>query len=88
MGMLGYFVWMAIIVLSFIELTRLMKMPGTDPALADIHKWAPLHSSGDVRIPGRSLPPVCRTYTVTLLCAGGHVPLPGEHRASPGIACW
>ena len=40
MGLVGYFCWMSLLVVSFIQLTRLMKLPGDTPEVAEIRKMA------------------------------------------------
>jgi len=40
MGLVGYFFWMSLLVVSFIQLTRLKNLPGDDPELVEIRKIA------------------------------------------------
>jgi hypothetical protein len=40
MGLVGYFVWIAILTTCFMELTRLMSLPVKDEEDADIRRWA------------------------------------------------
>jgi putative inorganic carbon (HCO3(-)) transporter len=40
MGLVGYFVWMSLIVVSMIELTRIKSLPGEGPAFDEIRKYA------------------------------------------------
>ena len=37
---MGYFLWMSLLVLSFLELARLMRLPGNTPEVLRIRRWA------------------------------------------------
>lgn len=39
-GIVGYLAWMALLVLTYLELTRLARLPGDDEDTAGIRKWA------------------------------------------------
>ena len=64
-GLIGYFVWMALLVLSYMELTRLMHLPGDEKGAPAIRKWArALRLALSAFLAGAYF--LSRTYVVTL----------------------
>lgn len=64
-GLIGYFVWMALLVLSYMELTRMMHLPDDEAGAPEIRKWARgLRLALSAFLAGAYF--LSRTYVVTL----------------------
>jgi putative inorganic carbon (hco3(-)) transporter len=64
-GLIGYFVWMALIVVTYMELGRLMRLPGDEPLVDETRRWAGcLRLAMSAFLAGAYF--LSRTYVVTL----------------------
>ncbi len=93
-GLVGYFVWMALLVLTYMELTRLMRLPGDDGGAPAIRKWARgLRLALSAFLAGAYF--LSRTYVVTLyllimlaLCLRQIAARQGQAVEGPPASAW